>query len=82
MTCLLHEAAGLVDVAVSFFLQLLDDLVLLLCLLPVATDLMLQGFLVLLEELHQALLFLSRLCSFDRVLLFWDDTHKYSNMSN
>lgn len=59
MTCLLHEAAGLVDVAVTLFFQLLDDLALLLGLLAVAADLALQRFLVLLEELDEVLLLLS-----------------------
>lgn len=59
MTCLLHEAAGLVDVAVTFFLQLLDDFALLLGLLAVAADLVLQRFLVLLKELDKVLLLLS-----------------------
>lgn len=65
----MHEAAGLIDVAVPLSLQLLDDLALLLGLLAVSIDLMFQGLLVLLEELHEVLLFLSRLCSFDHVLL-------------
>lgn len=55
----MHEATGLIDVAVPFFLQLLDDLALLLSFLAVSTDLMFQGLLVLLEELHKVLLFLS-----------------------
>lgn len=55
----MHEAAGLIDVAVPFSLQLLDDLALLLGLLAVSIDLMFQGLLVLLEEFHEVLLFLS-----------------------
>lgn len=59
MTCLLYEVAGLVDVAVTLFLQLLDDFALLLGLLAVAVDLVLQRFLVLLKELDKVLLLLS-----------------------
>lgn len=59
VTHLLHEAAGLVDVAVALFFQLLDDLALLLGLLPVPADLMLQAFLVLLKKLDNVLLLLS-----------------------
>lgn len=69
ITCLLHEVAGLVDVTVALLLQLLDDLALLLGLLAVAADLVLQGLLVLLQELHEVLLFLSGLRGFDGVLL-------------
>lgn len=68
-TCLLDEVAILVDVAVALLLQLLDDLALLLGLLAVTVDLVLQGLLLLLQHLHQTLLFLSRLCRFDHVLL-------------
>lgn len=66
---LLHEAAGLVDVAVALLLQLLDDLALLLGLQAESTDLVFQRLLVLLQQLHQALLLLSGECSFDHVLL-------------
>ena len=65
---LLHEAAGLVDVAVPFLLQLLDDLALLLGLLAVPADLVLQRLLVLLQELHDLLLLLRRQRGFDHVL--------------
>lgn len=59
ITYLLQEVAGLVDVSVTLVLQLLDYLTLLLSFLAVATDLVFQGFLVLLQELDKVLLFLS-----------------------
>lgn len=68
VTRLLHKAAALVDVAVPFLLQLLDDLPLLLRLLPEPGDLVLQGSFVLLQELHEVLLLLSRLHGFGHVL--------------
>lgn len=67
-TCLLDEVAVLVDVAVALFLQLLDDLALLLGLLAVGVDLVLQGLLLLLQDLDETLLFLGYLCRFDHVL--------------
>lgn len=68
-TCLLYEGAVLVDVAVTFFFQLLDDLALLLGLLAISIYLMFQGLFLLLENLHKALLFLSGLGRFYHVLL-------------
>lgn len=68
-TCLLDEVAVLVDVAVTLFLQLLDNLALLLSLLAVAVNLVLQSLLLLLQDLDKTLLFLSSLCRFDHVLL-------------
>lgn len=67
-TCLLNEVAVLVDVAVALFLQLLDDLALMLGLLAVGIDLVLQSLLLLLQDLDETLLFLCCLCGFNHVL--------------
>ena len=59
---LLCEIAGFIDISVSLLLQLVDDLALLLCLLPVVLDLLLEIVLRLFVKFHEVDLLL-RLCS-------------------
>ena len=65
---LLSEIAGLVDVAISLLLQLVDDLTLLLRLFLVVLNLLLEVLLRLLVQLHQIQLLLGVGSSFQHVL--------------